>query len=62
MNNGRGMEMVMQRWKDKFITKEVSLKDIVGKGYKEFWNTKRDMLSAKVAVQVRSQRQLLYGI
>lgn len=47
MNNGRGMEMVMQRWKDKFITKEVSLKDIVGKGYKEFWNTKKRYVVCK---------------
>ena len=41
------MEMVMQRWKDKFITKEVSLKDIVGKGYKEFWNTKKRYVVCK---------------
>ena len=47
MNNGRGMEMVMQRWKEKFITKEVSLKDIVGKGYKEFWNTKKRYVVCK---------------
>lgn len=47
MNNGRGMEMVLQRWKDKFITKEVSLKDIVGKGYKEFWNTKKRYVVCK---------------
>ena len=47
MNNGRGMEMIMQRWKDKFITKEVSLKDIVGKGYKEFWNTKKRYVVCK---------------
>ena len=39
--------MVMQRWKDKFITKEVSLKDIVGKGYKEFWNTKKRYVVCK---------------
>ena len=34
--------MVMQRWKDKFITKEVSLKDIVG-----FWNTKKRYVVCK---------------
>ena len=39
--------MIMQRWKDKFITKEVSLKDIVGKGYKEFWNTKKRYVVCK---------------
>ena len=39
--------MVLQRWKDKFITKEVSLKDIVGKGYKEFWNTKKRYVVCK---------------
>ena len=39
--------MVMQRWKEKFITKEVSLKDIVGKGYKEFWNTKKRYVVCK---------------
>ena len=39
--------MVMQRWKEKFITKAVSLKDIVGKGYKEFWNTKKRYVVCK---------------